>query len=165
MVAFVQHNGADARVFQFLHSLPGLLGQQVVGVQFLQPASRGLALQVSDDAAELLLAAGCGRPRPGSRLAEDCGRIVCRSRGSLLRPPALGEATQEVVGVIGPASRKHLMVCQARSRANAIRRSSTRSPPARRPLCSYSLVSQILMPLVRAAVSSEKTRGMYMSLT
>ena len=45
---------------------------------------------------------------------------------------------------------------QARPRARSISRPRTRSPSARRPLCSYSLVSHGRRPRMCAAVSSEK---------
>ena len=47
----------------------------------------------------------------------------------------------------------------ARPRASAIRRLSTRSPSARRPLCSYSFVIQGRRPRIRRAVSIAKSRS------
>jgi hypothetical protein len=54
---------------------------------------------------------------------------------------------------------------QARPRAISIRRPRMRSPSTRSPLWSYSLVIQVLMPRICAAVSSEKVRSTYMSST
>ena len=54
---------------------------------------------------------------------------------------------------------------QAPPCASAISRSRTRSPSARRPLCSYSLVIQGRRPRMAAAVSSAKARSTYRSST
>jgi len=54
---------------------------------------------------------------------------------------------------------------QARPRTRSINRPSTRSPSARRPLCSNSSVCQVRRPRIVAAVSSAKSRSTYRSLT
>lgn len=64
--------------------------------------------------------------------------------------------------VWAPAS---LSRSQLRPRAISIRRPRMRSPSTRSPLCWYSLVIQVLIPRICAAVSSEKVRSTYMSST
>ena len=58
-----------------------------------------------------------------------------------------------------PCLRRGSLTRHARPRARSMSRPRIRSPSARRPLCSYSLVTQARAPPMSAAVSSEKTRS------
>jgi hypothetical protein len=69
-----------------------------------------------------------------------------------------------IIGLVG-GSRRATTRDQTRPRTRSINRPSTRSPSARRPLCSNSSVCHVRRPRIVAAVSSAKSRSTNRSLT
>ena len=109
------------------------------------------------------LARDGGRPeRTGARRGRCPGAGPGRSGGggTIRRAPGRRHLRgHERVDAVARAPAALVVSGHARPRARSISRPRIRSPSARRPLCSYSLVTHGRAPPMSAAVSSEKTRS------